>query len=124
MRRALVAACCLLVPAAIAVAAKPSKGTWSGSTSRPAPVSFRVLKDRQAMRRFRVGSDGPPATGVRLRCSSAQGDYIDAEFVARKGGADAIPVDSDGHFRARYDTSGKLSRGTLKVSGRFKSKHK
>jgi len=90
----------------------------------PAAVSFRVLSDRSAMRRFKVGSDGPPPSGVRLRCSKAHGDYIDAEFVARKGGADAIPVDSGGHFAARFDTSGKLSKGRLKVRGRFKSKHR
>lgn len=114
----------LLIPAAVAIAVSPSEGRWKGSTSRPAPVSFRVLSDRSAMRHFKVGNDGPPPTGVRLRCSSAQGDYIDAEFVARKGGADAIPVDSNGHFRARFDTSGKISKGTLRVTGRFRSKHK
>jgi hypothetical protein len=123
MRRALAVACALLLPVAVALAATPSQGTWTGSTSRPAPVSFRVLKDRSAMRRFRVGSDGPPPSGVRLRCSKKPGDYIDSEFVARKGGVDAIPVDGSGHFQARYDTSGKISRGTLKVTGRFKSKH-
>ena len=115
--------CALLVPVAVAIAMQPSDGRWTGSTSRPAAVHFRVLSDRQMLRHFKVGSDGPPPTGLRLRCSSAQGDYIDAEFVARKGGADAIPVDSNGHFRARYDTSGKISKGTLRITGRFKSKH-
>ena len=37
--------------------------------------------------------------------------------------ASSDPVDSSGHFAARYDTSGKISRGTLKVVGRFKSRH-
>ena len=76
------------------------------------------------MRRFKVGIDKPDPGGMRLKCSKTQGDYIDAEFVARKGGADAIPVDSTGHFAARFATSGKLSKGTLKVTGRFKSKRK
>ena len=50
------------------------------------------------------------------------------ELVRRQAQIDkqlhlAIPVDSGGHFAARYDTSGKISRGTLKVVGRFKSRH-
>jgi hypothetical protein len=83
-----------------------------------------VLGDRQFMRHFKVGVDKPQPGGVRLKCSKTAGDYIDAEFVAPKGGAEAIPVDSTGHFAARYATSGKLSKGTLKIRGRFKSSHK
>lgn len=124
LRRGIAASTALLIPAAVAIAVKPTEGRWKGSTSRPAPVHFRVLSDRSLMRHFKVGSDGPPPSGVRLRCSSTQGDYIDAEFVARKGSDDAIPVDSSGHFAARYDTSGHLSKGRLKIRGRFKSKHR
>ncbi len=123
LRRGIAASPALLIPVALAVAVTPSEGRWKGSTSRPAPVHYRVLSDRSLIRHFRVGTDGPPPGGVRLRCSKAHGDYIDAEFVARKGAADAIPVDSSGHFAARYDTSGHVSKGRLKVRGRFTSKH-
>ena len=121
LRRGIAASSVLLVPAAVAIAVKPSEGRWTGSTSRPARVTFRVLSDRSAMRHLHVGKN---KTGVRLHCSKTQGDYIDAEFVARKGIADAIPVDSDGHFAARYQTSGNLSKGRMKVRGRVKSKHR
>jgi len=106
----------LLIPAAVALAAQPVEGVWHGATSRPAPVTFRVLSDRQAMRHLHIGKN---KSGVRLRCSKAAGDYIDAEFVARKGFAEAIPVDPSGNFAARYNTSGPISKGRLRIRGRF-----
>jgi hypothetical protein len=115
------ALCGLLVPASAGQSAVPKRGPWSGTTSQGRPVTFRVSgRVHRSIKGLQIGTAGPPASGVKMPCSSDPNDFIDSRFRA----AVPIKVGKRGNFKAKFNTQGKITSGTLKIRGKFRTKRK
>jgi hypothetical protein len=111
----------LLVPASVGQGAAPKGGSWSGTTSQGRPVAFRVSgRVHRSITGLQIGTAGPPASGVKMPCSSDPSDFVDSRFRA----AVSIKVGKRGNFKAKFDTQGRISSGTLNITGKFKTRKK
>jgi hypothetical protein len=111
----------LLLPVSVGEGAVPKRGSWSGKTSQRRPVTFAVSgRVHRFVKRLEIGTAGPPASGVKMSCSSDPDDFIDSRFRT----FDAIKVGKRGGFRDTFETQGSITTGTLTISGRFKTRRK
>ena len=111
----------LALPVAVGEGAVPKRGSWSGKTSQHRLLTFAVSgRVHRFVKRLEIGTAGPPASGVKMSCSSDPDDFVDSRFRT----FDSIRVGRRGGFRDSFETQGSITHGTLTVSGRFRTRRR